>query len=441
VGGRGGDLRLFRVSEERSPRFALIASLDSNGYHRGIRKSENHAPFDADFRQEEEQVKFNFTPATGYYPAGLINDSAGDLYVATQLGGNNQGCVDGCGNILKIGPSGKATELYAFMPTPDKGAPGPIGALFRDASGVLFGATVSGGRFSRGSVYKVSPTRVEKTLYNFDPTTGGGYSPQGGVTVDSKGNLYGTTFYGGGTGCDGQGCGIIYKLTPSGSETTLYAFAGGADGAQPYNSPILLDSTGNLYGTAVRGGDLTCSPDPGIGCGTVWKLDTSGNFSVLYTFTGGADGWSPAAGLVMDASGDLYGTASGGGDLSCYAPYGCGVVFEIDSSGNFSVLYTFTGGSGDGEGPEGTLVRDSSGNLYGATGEGGDQSCGLGNGCGVIFKLDSSGNETILHIFTGGTTDGEYPQNGLVRDGKGNLYGTTYEGGTANGGIIFAVRE
>jgi uncharacterized repeat protein (TIGR03803 family) len=388
-----------------------------------------------------EKVIFNFTPAAGYSPIGITNGTAGNFYVATQLGGNNQSCADGCGNILRISPSGKATELYAFTPGPDNGAPTPIGALIRDANGVLYGVTGRGGRFGWGSVFKVSLSGAEKTLYNFDTAAGDGYQPESGVTIDSEGNLYGTTYFGGGAGCEGQGCGIVYKVTPSGNETTLYTFTGGTDGGQPYNSPILLDSTGNLYGTTGRGGDLTCSQDPGIGCGTVWKLDTSDNFSVLYTFTGGTDGASPAAGLVMDASSNLYGTASGGGDLSCYAPYGCGVVFEVDSSGNFSVLYTFTGGSGDGEGPEGTLLRDSSGDLYGATVEGGDQSCGLSNGCGVVFKLDSSGNETILHIFAGGTTDGEYPENALVTDGKGNLYGTTYNGGTANDGVIFEVRE
>jgi uncharacterized repeat protein (TIGR03803 family) len=348
-----------------------------------------------------EEVLYSFTPASGYYPTGLINDSAGNLYVANQLGGNNQGCVDGCGNILKIGPSGKVTELYAFMPTPIKGAPGPIGAPFRDASGVLYGATVSGGRFSRGSLYKVSPTRVEKTLYNFDPATGGGYSPQGGVTMDSEGNLYGTTYYGGGTGCGGGGCGIIYKLTPSGSETILYSFTGGADGGESSSSPI-LDSEGNLYGTAAEGGDLSCALGEGEGCGTVWKLDTSGNFAVLYSFTGSADGAFPETGLVMDTSGNLYGTADEGGDLSCgFDGSGCGTVFEIDSAGNFTALHAFPGGSGDGQNPIDTLLRDSSGTLYGMTYAGGDLSCSQneGTGCGVVFKLDASGNETI-HILS-----------------------------------------
>jgi len=140
----------------------------------------------------------------------------------------------------------------------------------------------------------------------------------------------------------------------------------------------------------------------------------------------------------MDSSGNLYGDAVGAGNLSCNAGIGCGVVFEIDSSGKFTALYAFAGGSSDGQSPIDTLLRDSAGNLYGTAQGGGDQSCE--NGCGVVFKLDGSGNETILHFFAGGATDGEYPQSGLITDGKGNLYGTTFEGGVANGGVIFAVK-
>jgi uncharacterized repeat protein (TIGR03803 family) len=146
----------------------------------------------------------------------------------------------------------------------------------------------------------------------------------------------------------------------------------------------------------------------------------------------------------MNPSGNLYGAADYGGDLSCYSPYGCGTVFEINSSGNFSLLHTFLGGSNDGQTPETTLLRDSSGNLYGTTYQGGNLSCSIGDGvgCGVVFKLATSGNETILHEFAGGTSDGAQPAAlaALVTDGRGNLYGTTQYGGTANGGVIFAVR-
>jgi uncharacterized repeat protein (TIGR03803 family) len=391
-----------------------------------------------------EKVVYNFRPLIGYFPSGVIRDAAGNLYVATSLGGSNGNCVDGCGNILKLShPDGRATVLYTFV-APDGVYPDPS-VLTRAASGNLYGTTGEGGQYSLGSVFELTNAGVEGTLYNF---TGGndGYYPSGGVTMDSAGNLYGTTIFGGGTACAGGGCGIIWKVNTSGSETILYSFTGGADGREPRASPI-LDSSGNLYGTATVGGDLNCPLGFGEGCGTVWKLGTAGNLTVLYTFTGGTDGAAPTAGLVMDSSGNLYGDTGIGGNLSCSQPdgAGCGVIFEIDSSGNFTVLYTFAGEPNDGQGSSATLLRDTNGNLYGTTVYGGDQSCSMFGsvGCGVVFKLDASGNETILHAFTGGTTDGEFPQSGapLISDGKGNLYGTTQYGGSSSGGVVFIVRE
>jgi uncharacterized repeat protein (TIGR03803 family) len=386
-----------------------------------------------------EKVIYNFTSNTGQYPTGAIRDPSGNLYVATEEGGTNQDCVDGCGNILKLIPPGQAIQLYAFTPTlVYKTSPGPTG-LTRDARGNLYGATASGGRYNDGSVFKLTPSGVEGILHSFDSATGDGYSPDSGVTIDSEGNLYGTTFFGGETEC-GQGCGVVYKVTPTGSESVLYSFTGGSDGREPDASPI-LDAAGNLYGTAALGGDLNCPLGGGEGCGTVWKLDTAGNLTVLYSFTGGTDGAFPEASLAMDGSGNLYGDAGQGGDLSCDPPYGCGVVFEISSSGNFSVLHAFLGGSNDGQVPNATLLRDSAGNLYGTTGYGGDLSCGgLNPGCGVVFKLTTSGNESILHAFAGGTTDGMGPVGALIPGSKNNLYGATEIGGLNNGGVIYQVQ-
>jgi uncharacterized repeat protein (TIGR03803 family) len=391
-----------------------------------------------------EKVVFNFRPLIGYFPSGVIRDAAGNLYVATSLGGSNGNCVDGCGNILKLNhPDGRATVLYTFTSVGGE-YPGPS-VLTRNASGNLYGTTDQGGQYESGSVFELTSAGVEKTLHTFDPETGDGQYPYSGLTMDSTGNLYGATLYGGGTDCGGGGCGIIYKVTPSGSETILYSFTGGADGREPRASPI-LDAAGNLYGTAIQGGNLNCSLGFGEGCGTVWKLDTSGNLTALYTFAGGTDGAFPSAGLVMDSSGNLYGDTEIGGNFSCSQPdgAGCGVIFKIDSSGNFTVLYTFAGEPNDGQGSNATLLRDANGNLYGTTVYGGDQSCSMFGsvGCGVVFKLDASGNETILHAFTGGTTDGEFPQSGtpLVSDGKGNLYGTTQYGGSSSGGVVFIVQ-
>jgi uncharacterized repeat protein (TIGR03803 family) len=389
-----------------------------------------------------EKIIYNFTSSTGQYPAGVIRDPAGNLYVATAEGGSNQDCVEGCGNILKLIPPGHAIQLYAFQPIMgfNKVGPGPTG-LTRDASGNLYGATGGGGRYNEGSVFKLTPSGVEGILHSFDSATGDGYSPDSGVTIDSEGNLYGTTFYGGGTEyCGGQGCGVVYKVTPTGNESVLYSFTGNSDGLEPLASPI-LDAAGNLYGTAAGGGDLSCALGQGEGCGTVWKLDTSGNLTVLYAFMGTTDGAFPEAGLVMDSSGNLYGDTTKAGNLSCYSGYGCGTVFEIDSSGNFTVLHAFAGGSNDGQTPLATLLRDSAGNLYGTTLFGGNLSCGgLNPGCGVVFKLAASGNETILHAFAGGTTDGMQAVGPLIPDSKNNLYGTTSYGGLSNGGVIYQVQ-
>jgi uncharacterized repeat protein (TIGR03803 family) len=391
-----------------------------------------------------EKVAYSFRPVTGYYPTGVIGDPAGNLYVATDYGGSDESCIRGCGNILKVSPSGQATELYAFTHGSPKNKYGPIPTgLTRDAKGIFYGTTGGGGRYGLGSVFKLTPSGDEGTLHSFGSGTDGA-GPSRGPTIDSAGNLYGTTQFGGGSAnCLGGGCGAIYKVTPSGSETVLYSFTAGADGAFPMATPA-LDAAGDLYGTAEEGGDFSCPLFPRDGCGTVWKLDTSGNFTVLYSFTGGTDGAAPIAGLILDSSGNLYGTAGYGGDLTCGAPDGCGVVFMIDSSGNFTVLHTFTGGSNDGQEPQATLLRDSAANLYGTTLTGGDQSCADSNGepgCGVVFKLDSSDNETLLHTFIGGTTDGALPAGGaLISDGKGNLYGTTLYGGVATGGVIFEVQ-
>jgi len=159
----------------------------------------------------------------------------------------------------------------------------------------------------------------------------------------------------------------------------LYSFTGGADGAVPEAS-LILDAAGNLYGTTNQGGDLDCNPT--YGCGVVFKLDTTGKETVMHTFTGGADGAFPVAGLLWEAPGNLYGTTFQGGDLSCAPPYGCGVVFKLDTTGKETVMHTFTAGA-DGAFPSAGLIRNAAGALYGTATGGGDLDCG----CGVVFKL------------------------------------------------------
>jgi uncharacterized repeat protein (TIGR03803 family) len=269
-------------------------------------------------------------------------------------------------------------------------------------------------------------------LYTF---TGGtdGANPFGDLAHDATGNLYGATLYGGRFDCDqGQGCGIVFKLDAAGNETVLYSFTDGADGGFP-GSGVVADAAGNLYGTTEAGGDFSCGG--GFGCGTVFRIDGSGNFTALYSFAGGSDGISPTGVLNRDSAGNFYGTFQGGGS-GCNGGFGCGTVFRLDSDGKETVLYSFAGGA-VGMQPDAGVVRDSAGNLYGTTPVGGDLACGGGFGCGTVFRLDSSGKKTVLHKFSG--MDGAYPDAGLTRDAAGNLYGTTNNGGAHNKGTVYKI--
>jgi uncharacterized repeat protein (TIGR03803 family) len=306
-----------------------------------------------------------------------------------------------------------------------------------------------------------------KTLHNFTGGLDGGYPEYGKLAQDKAGNLYGTTYMGG-----ASGYGTVFKVTLRGKETVLHSFTGGADGANPYAGLVLSGNT--LYGTTNYGG----SGNGKNGHGAVFELDIrTGVETVVYTFTGGADGGYPFAGLVEGSNGNLYGTtwsgganvywgtvfevvpktkketvlhsfdesdgadsysaltlnpaetvlyggATQGGSGDCFA--GCGVVFSLAiKTRSYTVLYEFAGSS-DGGYPGGTLALDPGGNLYGATGTDG------ASGYGTVFEvIPKTREETVLYSFSGGA-DGAYPDGGVIRDTKGNLYGTAYEGGSGN---------
>jgi uncharacterized repeat protein (TIGR03803 family) len=253
-----------------------------------------------------------------------------------------------------------------------------------------------------------------------------GAYPEAALVFDGSGNLYGTTRHGGTTSC--QDCGVVFKLDPSGNETVLHSFSG-SDGEYP-SSDLVIDAAGNLYGTTSAGG-TGCSRHPG--CGVVFKIDSSGNETVLHRFSG-PDGEYPNAGLVRDAAGNLYGDTQSGGS-SKYD----GVVFKLDPSGNETVLLNFKGANG--RQPSADLLLDASGNLYGTTTLGGPISPMCGVGCGVVFKLDPSGTETVLHRFDG--KDGAQSYSALIQDTPGNLYGTTAFGGSQGiaGGTAFELNH
>lgn len=199
---------------------------------------------------------------------------------------------------------------------------------------------------------------------------------------------------------------------------------------------MLADQSGDFFGTTLTGGGGTaCS---GYGCGTVFKLASNGTETVLYPFQGDSDGRFPQGSLIADADGNLYGMTSEGGNYngSPCSEFGCGTVFEVQPNGNKTTLYEFQGGS-DGALPVGGVIADASGNLYGTTSSGGGAGC-LGGGCGTVFKLTPDGTETVAYAFQGGS-DGQFPEAGLIADGAGNLYGTTLLGGASGEGTVFEV--
>jgi len=206
----------------------------------------------------------------------------------------------------------------------------PWSGLFRGTAGSLYGTTAGGGAFNYGEVFRLDSNGRETGSYSFTGGADGGYPYYGALLRDGAGNLYGTAAYGGSGSCSGPpaGCGVVFKVDKTGKETVLHSLAGSpTDGANPFGG-LVRDTAGNLYGTTYNGGSVSCSSGGITGCGVVFKLDTAGNETVLYRFTGGANGANPQAGLILDAAGNLYGTTVYGGDLGC-AGLGCGVVFKI----------------------------------------------------------------------------------------------------------------
>ncbi len=360
--------------------------------------------------------------------AGLIEDNTGNLYGTTLWGGGGDICGTGygCGTVFKLAPDGTESVLYAFQGGNDGAL--PTGKLVVDGAGNFYG-TAGGGANNDGTIFKLAPDGTETILYAFQ---GGndGVAPVGGLIADKKGNYYGTTEVGGAP-C---GCGTVFELASNGSKKVLYSFQGGGDGANPV-AGLIADKTGNLYGTARVGGNLNCFSG---GCGVVFKLAPDGTESVLHAFQG-SDGEFPTASLIMDSSGNLYGTTEwgGGGNVCSFGVSGgCGTVFRVTPDGTESVLHSFQGGS-DGANPEGGVVMDKAGNLYGTTSAGGGTSC-KGSGCGTVFKLAPDGTETVLYAFK--RLHGTFPTSMLLLK-NGILYGTTWQGGSNNDGVVFSVKK
>jgi uncharacterized repeat protein (TIGR03803 family) len=429
-------------------------------------------------------------PQDGDVPqGGPVMDRAGNLYGTTTMGGR-----DGFGTVYKLSRAGAGwilTNLYTFSGGTDGGS--PFGPVTFGPDGTLYGTTAEGGANRLGTVFNLRPPAtvchatqcpwVETVIHSFSGSDG--FSPEyGGLIFDAAGNIYGTAA-GGGIGCR-SGCGLVYKLTKSCSswtENVLYFFTGGSDGETPYGG-VAFDRAGNLYGSTFYGGTN--------GSGTLFQLTNTGaawTETTLQAFSGSGDqGGNPYAGPVLDQQGNLYGTTSDGGSLNG------GTVYQLQPSGDgnwtLNVLYSFDelgkpfdtptldtagnlyattsqGGNGvgsvikltrgsdgwsytelydfpddfsNGYAPVGSVVLDSSGNIYGTTALGGNQTnnCPDG-GCGVVFEINTS-----LHDFclSRPCSDGQNPISNIVFDASGNLYGTTLQGGSGsacNGGCGVAL--
>ena len=375
------------------------------------------------------KVFYSFNFSDGSAPNGdLIRDAAGNFYGTTQFGGkSNRGIV------FKLDPKGQQTILYTFTGASDGGI--PIGRLLPDSAGNLYGITSLGGdpTCSCGTVFKLTKNGSLKVLHNFkggkDGSQNQGQPELGLVMVN--GDLYGSASFGGVSGCDGSlGCGVVFKVTQSGKETVLHRFTGQADGAFPQD--LTSDKAGNIYGAT--GGSYMQG-----NAGTLFKLDTTGKLTTLYTFPGGADGFSPRWHLLRSAGGVFHGvTQFGGSTTACtISSLGCGVAFTVNATGKEHVLHSFGKKSTDGEEPSGGLL-DGAGNFYGVTVYGGTLNSACTYGCGVVYRVSNSGKYAVLYRFTGGT-DGGFPSGSLTEDASGNLYGAASVGGSTNNGVIYKI--
>ena len=386
------------------------------------------------------QALTNIVGAPGYTVAGLILDSAGNLYGTSVYGGYGINCTGGCGTVFEVSPpaspGGSWTETVLFSFT--KGADGafPAAGLVFDSKGKLYGTTPEGGAGKGGTVFKLSRGTdgiwKKTVLHNFYGGTGGGGPQLSSLIFDANGNLYGTAMWNNSTNCTPRvvTCGLVFKLSPTSAggwkETVLHYFSGGTEGAWP-DASLTFDTAGNLYGVSSRGGKYAG--------GVVFKLSptVSGTWqeTVLHAFTGKADGGSPMGPVIFDSAGNLYGAAQGGSTGS--------VVFKLSPSGHGwkeSVLYIFNSNGPNGY-PSAGVIFDAAGNLWGTTTYYNSNACWL-DGCGQVFQLTpSSSGWTLGAVYSAGRPS----YGGLIRDPAGNIYGTDTDARYTAYGSVFEVTK
>ena len=364
---------------------------------------------------------FDFTDGSQPY-AGLVQATDGNLYGTTPYGG-----AKFAGTVFKTTPSGTLTTLHSFD---GKDGYAPYAAPVQATDGNFYGTTPFGGATNGGTVFKITPSGTLTTLYSFCSQSGctDGQHPFAGLVQTTDGNLYGTTLNGGAdeAACF-DGCGTLFKITPSGTLTTLYSFCSQSDcrdGNYP-DAGLIQGSDGDLYGTTLEGAD---------GLGTVFKITPSGRLTTLYRFCSQhdcIDGAYPQAALVQATDGSFYGiTLEGGAN-------GYGTVFKIAPCGTLTTLYSFCSLSGctDGEYPYDRLVQATDGNFYGTASGGG------ADGYGTVFRITRNGGLTTLYSFCPetGCAEGEVPYAALLQDTNGMFYGTTSRGGANSDGTVFSL--
>ena len=350
-------------------------------------------------------------------PAAVMQGTDGNFYGTTTLGGATD-----WGTVFKISPSGTLTLLYSFCSLPNcaDGAE-PWAGLVQATDGNFYGTTRYNGTNGGGTIFKITPSGTLTTLYSFCTLTGcNGYSPSAGLVQATDGNFYGTTTSGG-----TNGWGTIFKITPSGTLTTLHTFCARgypcADGGETY-AGLVQATDGNLYGVTTLGGANTW--------GMIFKITPDGTFTTLYSFCSQpvcTDGSQPFAALVEATDGNFYGTTSSGG------ANGYGTVFKVTPGGTLTTLHSFNVGEGY---SVAALVEATDGNFYGTTANGGTSNNCVG-GCGTIFRITPTGTLSTLHSFDG--SDGELPVGALAQAIDGNFYGTAKFGGAGSDGTVFSI--
>jgi uncharacterized repeat protein (TIGR03803 family) len=365
------------------------------------------------------------------YTMSLVQGFDGNLYGTTHAGG-----TAGLGTVFKVTPTGVITALYSFCSQPNcVDGSDPEGGLVQAIDGNLYGTTFYGGAYGSGTVFRITASGTLTTLYSFCSQQGvGGHcldgsGPQAELVQAADGNFYGTTAYGGITLYPSGG--TAFRITSAGTLTTIYSFCSQTnctDGEQPY-AGLVQASNGNFYGTTYAGG--------AHGGGTVLELTPAGKLNTLYSFCsqfGCPDGRLPWAGLVQATNGDFYGTTEGGG------ANGYGTVFKLTLAGKLTTLYSFCSQTNctDGEYPYAGLVQATDGNFYGTTNGAGPDLCDEVTGkYGTAFAIRSSGALTTLHTFD--DVDGACPYGALAQATNGNLYGTTWSGGEFDDGVVLAL--